>query len=73
MTQIHILFGAEADNGKGGDFGIDDSGKLYWNGKPVVTEKKVKLQWWVNLSAIIAAISSVTMAVVAVLEYIKPS
>ena len=69
--EIHFLFGTPADNGKGGEFGIDDDGQLYWNGKPVVTEKKVKLQWWVNCSAIAAAAASVVMAIVAVAEYLR--
>jgi len=71
MSEIYTLFGASSDNGKGGDFGVDDDGKLYWNGKPIVTEKKIKLQWWVNLSAIIAAISSVVMAVTSIITLLK--
>ncbi|MCE8031914.1 hypothetical protein EKK97_10925 [Billgrantia tianxiuensis] len=68
---IQILFGAAAENGRGGEFGIDDDGQLYWNGKPVVTEKKVKLQWWVNCSAIAAAASTVIMAIVSVVDFIR--
>jgi hypothetical protein len=36
--------------------GVDDSGRLYWEGKAISTEQHVVLQWWVSLSAIVVAI-----------------
>lgn len=69
--KIHFLFGAGAENGVEGEFGIDDDGKLYWNGKPVVTESKVTLEWWVSLSAILAAIGTTVSAIVAVADYFR--
>lgn len=68
---IHVLFGAKADNGVEGEFGVDDDCKLYWNGKPIVTQQKVTLQWWVSFSAILAAIGTTVSAVVAVFTYFK--
>ena len=69
--KIHLLFGAGAENGVDGEFGIDDEGKLYWNGKPVVTESKVTLDWWVGLSAVLAAFGTLISAGVAVAEFIS--
>lgn len=41
MKKIFMSFlGAAADNGKGGEFGVDEDGWLSRNGKPVVTEKR---------------------------------
>lgn len=64
-----MIFSHESDSGSKGEMGIDEHGVLYWNGKPVVTEQKVKLQWWVNLSAILAALSTVVMAILATVTY----
>lgn len=48
--------------------GVDESGKLYWDGKPVVTEEKISLQWWLNAAAISGALSGVVLAVVEVIK-----
>ncbi|MBT3068707.1 hypothetical protein [Rhodoferax sp. U11-2br] len=49
--------------------GLDENNKLYWEERPVVLEEKIKLQWWVNLSAIAGALSGITLAVIEVLRY----
>ena len=64
-----MIFSHESDSGSKGELGIDEHGALYWNGKPVVTEQKVTLQWWVNLSAILAALSTVVIAILATITY----
>ncbi len=69
MPNIEVIFWHEADSGAKGELGIDEHGSLYWNGKPVVTKQKIALQWWVNLSAILAALSTVVLAVLAILTY----
>ncbi|MFD2274757.1 hypothetical protein ACFS07_36300 [Undibacterium arcticum] len=48
MANIHQVWSQELDNGTTGTFGIDDGGRVYWNGNPLVTEERVKLQGWVN-------------------------
>lgn len=69
MTKIHTIFTQDLDNCKQGELGIDDETNLYWNQKLIVTEQKVKLQWWVSFSIILASLSTVTLAVFTVLQY----
>lgn len=68
-TKIHTIFTQDLDNGNQGEHGIDDESNLYWNKKQIVTEQKIKLQWWVNISIIFASLSTVTLAVFTVLQY----
>ena len=63
MTTINTITLGEMER-----LGVDESGKLYWDGKPVVTEEKILFQWWLNVSAIAGALSGV---VIAVLELYK--
>ena len=49
--------------------GVDENNRLYWEKHPVVVEKKITLQWWVNLSAIAGALSGITLAVIELLRY----
>lgn len=51
--------------------GVDEDNRLYWDLKPVVIEERVKLQWWVNASAVAGALSGVVLAMVEVLRYCK--
>ena len=53
-----------------GNLEIHDDNRLYWDGKPVVTEEKIKLGGWVNFAIIVAAISTSAMAVVEILRYL---
>ncbi|MFC3110894.1 hypothetical protein ACFQAT_28610 [Undibacterium arcticum] len=69
MANIHQVWSQELDNGTTGTFGIDDGGRVYWNGNPLVTEERVKLQGWVNAAIFIAAVAAVPQAIFAVLTY----
>lgn len=71
MSKIEKIFTHKTDNGVEGELGIDSSGKLYWNKKLVITKSKIELDWWVNISVIIASISTLIMAIYAVLNYYK--
>ena len=51
------------------DLGIGDDGKLYFGGKEVVTKSKITLNWWVNLSIIVASFATAIVAVFAVIEF----
>jgi hypothetical protein len=64
MKKINTIF----THGNG-ELGIDDDANLYWNKKRVITKGKITLNWWVNLSIIIASISTLVMATYAVLEF----
>ena len=69
MAKVHTIFTQDLDNGKQGELGIDDETNLYWNNKLIVTEQKVKLQWWVNVSIIMASVSTVALAVFTALQF----
>lgn len=69
MSKIHTIFTHTTDDGTKGELGIDDNGKLYWNKKLVITKSKISLKWWVNVSIIIASLSTLLMAIYAVLSF----
>lgn len=47
--------------------GVDpDTGRLYWDGKEVVTA--LTLPWWVMVAAVVTAASSATLAITAVIS-----
>lgn len=70
MTKkIEEIFEHTSDSGVTGTLGIDEDGRLYWNGKAVVTEQRVELAWWVNLSVIIGGLSTLAIAVFTALMY----
>jgi len=50
--------------------GVDENNKLYWDGRPIVTEEKLKFQWWVNVSIVIGSFSTLTYAIIEVLKFI---
>jgi hypothetical protein len=52
-----------------GELGIDEDANLYWNHTKVITKGKITLDWWVSWSIIIASLSTLVMAIYAVLEY----
>lgn len=72
MPNIHIIYTHTRNDGVRGTLGIDENGSLYWNNEKVTTENKIKLDWWVNFSAVIASLATVVMAVYTALEYYKP-
>ncbi len=55
------------------NFGIDATDKLYWNGKPVKTESRIKLTRlqavFTTVIALIAAFASVGVFVIELLRY----
>lgn len=69
MPEIHTIFTHDMGTGAEGELGIDNAGTLYWNKKAVVTEQKIKLEWWVKVSIILASISTFIMAVFVMLDF----
>ena len=67
MPKIETIF----THGLKGELGIDESGKLYWNKKLVLTKSKITFNWWVNASVIIASLSTLVMAIIAFLNYFQ--
>lgn len=69
--KVTTIFEQDTDSGKTGVLGIDDDARLYWNDKLIVTEKKVVLSWWVNLSIIVGGLSTLVIAVFTALMYFR--
>lgn len=49
--------------------GIDENNKLYWDGKPLVTEERIVLARWVNAAIILGAISTLALAAIEALRF----
>ncbi|MDP2002904.1 MAG: hypothetical protein Q8J86_08230 [Desulfurivibrionaceae bacterium] len=49
--------------------GIDETNKLYWDGKPLVTEERIVLARWVNIAVIVGAVAALITAVVEALKF----
>jgi hypothetical protein len=58
MKKINTIF-----THGGSELGIDDNNKLYWNKKLILTEKKITFNKWVNISIIIASVSTLMLAI----------
>ncbi|MDY0095796.1 MAG: hypothetical protein RBT80_24130 [Candidatus Vecturithrix sp.] len=69
--EIFEIFSTDTDDGTEGTLGIDNNGKLYWNNKEILTKQKISLQWWVNISVVVGAISTLALAVVAIIELLR--
>jgi hypothetical protein len=50
-------------------FQLDENNRLYWKGKAVRMEEKIRLQWSVNLSIVITALATLAYAVVEILKF----
>lgn len=53
-----------------GNLGVDDSGQLYWNGQPVITETRVRLTLWVNISIIVSGLSAAIIAILSIVNFL---
>ena len=55
--------------------GVDENNNLYWNGKPVVTKRRITLPWFVNVAAVGASIATWVIAVLQTLQFfgLQPS
>lgn len=71
MKKIETIFSNESISGVEGRLGIDKEGKLYWNEKLVVTEQRVKLQWWTSISIVIASFSTLAIAIFTCLQFFR--
>ncbi len=50
--------------------GVDGQNRLYWDGKPLVTEERIVLARWVNVSVVVGSASTLLVAVVEVLRFL---
>lgn len=58
------------------DFGSmeveEDTGKLYWDGEPVVTEQEIRLQPWVNGAVAVGGFSTGLLALIEIVRLVAP-
>jgi hypothetical protein len=71
MLKVRELYQVEFSDGVKGALGIDERGRLYWNGEPVVTAQRVLLSWWTNLAIVAGGLSMLTIAALDVLAYLN--
>jgi hypothetical protein len=65
------LYKVEFSDGVKGALGIDEHGRLYWNGEPVVTAQRVLLSWWMNLAIGAGGLSMLAIALLSGLAYLN--
>ena len=68
MPQVHEWMTTESPSGKTLSLGLDEDGRLYVNGELVVTEQKVKLEWWINAAVVLGSLGAFAQGLVAVLS-----
>ena len=71
MLKVSELYQVGFSDGVRGALGIDERGRLYWNGEPVVTAQKVLLSWWMNLAVVAGGLSMLAIAFLNVLAYVN--
>jgi hypothetical protein len=69
MVKVRELYQVEFSDGVKGALGIDEHGRLYWNGEPVVTAQRVLLSWWTSFAIVIGGLSMLAIATLDVLAY----
>ncbi|HET9384436.1 MAG TPA: hypothetical protein VFO67_04755 [Gemmatimonadales bacterium] len=69
MLKVRELYQVEFADGVKGALGIDERGRLYWNGEAVVTDQRVLLPWWVSFAVVACGLSTLVIAMLAVLTY----
>lgn len=71
MLKIRELYKVEFADGVKGALGIDERGRLYWNGEFVITEQRVSLSWWISLAIVLGGLSTFAIALLSILAYIN--
>lgn len=64
MPKVHPI-----QYGEIGRLGVDEDNRLYWDEKPLVTEDRITLSWWVNLAVVLGALSTLALALVELLRF----
>lgn len=71
VLKVRELYQIEFADGVKGALGIDERGRLYWNGEPVVTAQKVLLSWWMSLAIVLGGLSMLAIATLDILAYLN--
>lgn len=69
MTRkVESIFSTVTAEGGQCDLGTDQDGNLYVNNKKVVTQQKLNLPIWVNVSIVAGGLATVVIALISVLQ-----
>ena len=71
MLKVRELYKIEFADGLKGALGIDEHGRMYWNGKPVVTAQRMILSWWMSLAVVVGGLSTLAIALLNALAYLN--
>jgi hypothetical protein len=71
VVKVREMYKIEFADGKKGALGIDEHGRLYWNGEPVVTAQTVFLSWWISLAVVVGGLSTLAIALLNALAYLR--
>jgi hypothetical protein len=71
VLKVRELYQVEFSDGVKGALGIDEHGRLYWNGEPVVTAQRVLLPWWMSFAIVVGGLSMLAIALLNVLTYLN--
>jgi hypothetical protein len=71
MLKVRELYQVEFADGLKGALGIDERGRLYWNGEAMVTDQRVFFPWWVSLAIVVAGLSTLAIALFNALAYVS--
>ncbi|MEI7843623.1 MAG: hypothetical protein WCI39_11405 [Gallionellaceae bacterium] len=71
MAEINEFMNTDAPSGKQLSLGIDNEGRLYVNGERVITEQKIRLEWWINVAMVLGALGAFAQGVVAICSLYK--
>lgn len=71
MPEINEFMYTDAPSGKQLSLGIDNEGLLYVNGERVVTEQKIRLDWWINVAMVLGALGAFAQGIVAISSLYK--
>ena len=71
MQKVEEFMSTDSASGKTLSLGLDEDGRLYVNGERVVTEQKVKLQWWINVAVVLGGLGAFAQSLVAVYSLYK--
>lgn len=62
--KLETIFNFEGEGGRTAVLAVDRKNRLYINDEPIVTESKLKLDWWIVAAAVIGAVSTFTLAII---------
>ena len=71
VVKFRELYKVEFADGLKGALGMDEHGRLYWNGRPLVTAQRVFLSWWISLAVVVGGLSMLAIALFSALAYLN--